>query len=324
MNETELDQLIDRYIQDSCSPDEKRLLEIWFENQAANAHWKWESLSSKFAAERELKLKIDRAIQQPVHKTVFKLPIRSLAASLLLATLSCLALYLIPGTNLFFSRLNYHTLVVPKGKIFSVSLADGSTVILNSSTIIKYPGTFKSNLRELILVSGEAWFDIAPDKNKPFTVISGDIKTRVLGTAFNVRDYDFLEDVVVTVERGRVEVSAINNLSDGAILLLPNEQVSVNKRKPNLRKIAVNSESFVKWKTGGINFENDLLSTVAKLLEEKYKISIRISDKAYAEKRLTASFESTDSMYDILTAVANALEMQYTTAGRTILLEPKP
>lgn len=322
MNEKELDQLIDRYIKGSCSPDEKLLLEDWFEKQVDGSLWKWESIAVKLAAEKELKLKIDRSLQQPVKK-IFTLPIRSLAASILLVTLSCLALYVIPGTNLYFSRLTYQKLVVPKGKILNIKLVDGSTVFLNSSTIIKYPERFKSNRRELILISGEAWFNIAPDKNRPFIVISGDVETRVLGTAFNIRDYPFLEDVVVTVERGKVEVKDINNLTDQAVYLLPHEQVSVNKQVHSLRKATVNTESFVKWKTGGINFENDLLSTVAKLLEEKYKISIRISDKTYAEKRLTASFESTDSMDDILTAVSSALGMQYKPEGRTILLEPK-
>src|SRR5690606_23635075 len=142
-----------------------------------------------------------------------------------------------------------------------------------------------------------------------------DVETRVLGTAFNIRAYPFLEDIIVTVERGKVEVRDINNLPDQSVYVLRNEQVSVSKQEHTVRKTEVDNKLFVKWKTGGINFENDLLSTVAKLLEEKYKISIQIPDKEYAEKRLTARFESTDSMDDILTTVASALGMQYKIDG---------
>src|SRR5690606_2828110 len=144
---------------------------------------------------------------------------------LFIVALISLALYLTPSTNQYFHRLTYHTQIAPKGEITYVKLPDGSTVVLNASTIIKYPKPFKGDRRELILVQGEAWFDIIPDKNKPFVVISEDVETRVLGTAFNIRAYSFIEDITVTVERGKVEVRDINNAADKAVYLLPNEQV---------------------------------------------------------------------------------------------------
>ncbi|HEX2630438.1 MAG TPA: FecR domain-containing protein, partial [Chitinophagaceae bacterium] len=98
----------------------------------------------------------------------------------------------------------YNTLFNPRGsKVVDMKLADGSHVWLNAGSSVTYPVAFTGNERK-VSVTGEAYFEIAHDKNKPFIVSKGDVHVQVLGTHFNVNAYDDEPDIKVTLLEGSV------------------------------------------------------------------------------------------------------------------------
>ena len=119
----------------------------------------------------------------------------------------------------------YNTITVPKGsKPLKLNLADGSEVWLNVASSVTYPTAFTGNERKVV-ITGEAYFEVAKNAAKPFIVqqANGDMQVRVLGTHFNVNTYDDEAAIKVTLLEGAVDVSKNKN----HILLSPGQQAQV-------------------------------------------------------------------------------------------------
>lgn len=101
------------------------------------------------------------------------------------------------------------------GERLKLTLPDGSNVTLNAGTRLSYPQRFNHKKREVVLLSGEAYFDIKHDIKKPFIVNADKTRTTVLGTAFNIRAYSFIGDVTVTVASGKVAVNSQSGQARG-------------------------------------------------------------------------------------------------------------
>src|SRR5690606_1488289 len=112
-----------------------------------------------------------------------------------------------------------------------ITLSDGSQVWLNESSTIRYPEHFEKDKRE-VLLSGEACFDVGPDKKRPFVVKTSKVTTRVLGTSFNVNAYQKEPQTKVTVETGRVAVSLAGDQKEQREVaqLTPQQELVVNNQ----------------------------------------------------------------------------------------------
>jgi transmembrane sensor len=141
----------------------------------------------------------------------------AMAASVLLMCRSSLFYWKLSKTE-----INWIMVTAKKGNIKIVTLPDGSTVWLNSGSVIKFSEHFDKT-REVQLVNGEAYFDVKHNAQLPFIVHYGALQARVLGTAFNVKFYKNINDVRLTVTRGRVEVG--NKAASFGVLTLNKEMV---------------------------------------------------------------------------------------------------
>ena len=179
---------------------------------------------------------------------------------------------LIYDKNSTIKELVYHTLKVPYGKRFNVVFSDGSKAYLNSGSIIKYPVKFIENIKREVFLEGEAFFDVAENKNNLFVVNSNGINVEVYGTKFNVRNYseDFNSDIVLV--EGSVGIKNSEILEE--TILKPGFKGSVNKENFSVETTKVNTKIYTSWIDGEVIFRNETFSQILKKLERLYNVTI--------------------------------------------------
>lgn len=163
-----------------------------------------------------------------------------------------------------------NTITIPRGRQFRLVLPDGSKVWLNSASSIRFPVAFTGAERQ-VAVSGEAYFEVAEDPAKPFTVeVTGKTTLRVLGTRFNLKAYPDEPVTVATLLQGKLAVEAG---SGDKTVLLPNEQAVVTGRQLRKNEVA-NAGAAAAWKDGLFNFDNKKLDEVMRELARWYDLEI--------------------------------------------------
>ena len=164
--------------------------------------------------------------------------------------------------------VRYHTLRVPKGAEYKLTLNDGTVVWLNSESELRYPTSFVGEKREVFL-TGEGYFSVAHDEKQPFIVVSSDIYTKVYGTEFNVRSYGD-EEVHVTLVQGRVSVKKTEGGSE--YTLNPGENARFVESVPEITKVNVNR--YIAWKDGYFYYENESMESIMDDLKRWYDFDV--------------------------------------------------
>lgn len=201
-----------------------------------------------------------------------------------------------------------------------IILPDGSEVILNANTTLSYPEKFGATTREVTL-EGEGYFDIKHEVRKPFIVHAGNLSTRVLGTAFNIRASAKENKIVVTVTRGKVSVSKGDELLG---TLIPGEQIQydIKDNKPALKK--VNTENVISWQAKDIFFNDATLAEIMDTLAKRFNTKITFSDSKGQKCRLTATFLNGESLEEILKVIAQFNGLSYKINDSGIIIYGKP
>ena len=179
---------------------------------------------------------------------------------------------LIYDNNIDIKELVYHSLKVPYGKRFNIVFSDGSKAYLNSGSFIRYPVKFIEDKKREVFLEGEAFFDVAENKNELFIVNSNGINVEVYGTKFNVRNYseDFNSDIVLV--EGSV---GINNPEVSELTMLkPGFKGSVDKENFRVTTSKVNTKIYTSWIDGEVIFRNETFSQILKKLERLYNVTI--------------------------------------------------
>lgn len=168
-----------------------------------------------------------------------------------------------------------NTIQTPKGGKYQVRLPDGSKVWLNSASALSYPTAFTGSERKVIL-KGEAYFEIAPNKNVPFRVESDDQIVEVLGTHFNINSYDDEDFTKTTLIEGSVKVilNTKTKLSSGAKFLKPGEQSLTNSSKSGIRIENADTEKAIAWKNGYFKFKNTPIKEIMREVERWYDVEL--------------------------------------------------
>lgn len=167
-------------------------------------------------------------------------------------------------------KLAYNTLTNPRGsKVIDMTLSDGSRVWLNAGSSITYPVAFLTDERR-ISITGEAYFEVVHDPDKPFYVSKGRMEVEVLGTGFNVDAYDDENSIKITLLDGAVKVSN----AIGSVEMKPLEQATLtNNKRPLIRKGA-DIEQVMAWKNGLFDFDGMSLKEAVPQLEHWYDIDV--------------------------------------------------
>jgi len=164
----------------------------------------------------------------------------------------------------------FNTVSTPRGGQYQIVLPDGSKVWLNAASSLRFPTAFTGTQRNVTL-SGEGYFEIAPNKDMPFIVQTGDLKVEVLGTSFNVMSYSNDDAIHTTLLSGAVRISSPTG-STGT--LKPGQQASflTNTRSFTVREADI--ESVTAWKNGLFQFNGDNIQTIMRQIERWYDVDV--------------------------------------------------
>lgn len=200
--------------------------------------------------------------------------------------------------------------VATSGRHQTISLPDGTMVTLNEGSKLDYPVAFNQSTRDVYL-TGEAFFDVKHNADKPFLVHTGNLVTKVLGTAFNIRAYPGDADVSVTVARGRVQVQSDNNKKTLG-MLSAGEQLVIDKVSAHANYSKADVEKVVKWKANDMIFDDATVDEAVIALGNRYGVTFQFENEALRKCRFTANFanDSLDQSLDVICTLINARWMQ--------------
>ncbi len=172
-------------------------------------------------------------------------------------------------------RLIYNTLTNPKGsQVAAMQLSDGTKIWLNAGSSLTYPVTFAADVRK-VTITGEAFFEVAHQSNKPFTINSGSAAITVLGTQFNVNAYGDEEDIKVTLLEGSVKVSG--GESDDSRVLKPGQQARIASGIRVMDEVDI--EETIAWKDGKFRFSGADIETIMRQVSRWYDVEIEYEGK---------------------------------------------
>ncbi len=180
------------------------------------------------------------------------------------------------------TQLEYHTLNNPKGSIvIDMVLADGSHVWLNAGSSVTYPVAFVGKERK-VTITGEAYFEVTHNANKPFYVSNDDVSVQVLGTHFNVNAYDDESTIKVTLLEGLVKVGLTPALSKGeGIIIKPGQQAWVNGEIRLAENVDI--DEVMAWKNGKFQFKGANIEAIMKEVARWYDAEIVYEGKIPGE-----------------------------------------
>lgn len=214
-----------------------------------------------------------------------------------------------------FNKIEYLTLHNGDGKISEFLLSDGTKITLNCNSTLKYPKVFKGDKRDVEL-DGEAFFEVAKDKTKPFSVMANGIKTTVLGTKFNVSAYKNTAKINVALVEGKVEVQTLGGRDK--MILKPTEMATFNIESGGLTRSVFNTANISSWKNGSIIFEHASFLDIATRLNNTYGIQV-IDRTKNLKWNYSGQFEKTDYL-TIIKSICFAKKINYKQTNQTFIL----
>ena len=200
-----------------------------------------------------------------------------------------------------------------------IVLADGSTVFLNKGTTVSLrTGKFNAYIRELWLDEGEAFFQVTKDADRPFVVhTSNGIATKVLGTSFNIRAYAELEEQVISVNTGRVQVY---DESDNKIILDPDYKVSIKNGTSGFLAGKTDAHNISAWRSGAILLEDATIKEVAFRLKQVFDIDLIYGDAVDLNEEIVTSFTPDMSQEEVIMTICKLYGVHYERDSNRVIL----
>ncbi len=209
---------------------------------------------------------------------------------------------------------------LPKGQKLTMMLPDGSRVHLNAESSITYPEKFGDNTRTVTL-TGEAYFDVVKNKEKPFIVHTGQVEAIVLGTSFNVNAFPEQDEIAVSLVTGKVKVLP---KSDGQhsvkeVVLIKGEKVTIDKATSQMVKSSFDIETEVGWKDGVLVFAEDDYKMVMDKLERWYGVAFEAYNQPGEKWKIKGRFDNL-SLEEVLENLKYTHKINYKIEKKTVYL----
>ncbi len=328
MNTDQIIELISSVLSGNASPGEKQFLEQWIkeseENKAfyteikmlwdqsagstvtfeANTGKAWDKVAKATGIAGETKMRSIRTSS----KNLF---LRAAAVFVVLVGLG-LVIYNLNSTP---SIIQYSSNAT---EIIEIQLPDGSTVWLNKNSQLSYAKNFEGQTRELNL-SGEAYFEVTKDANKPFIIHTGSLYTKVLGTSFNVQAYDSSLPVEVSVNSGTVELGMTDKNKH---VILEKGSKGIASPEGEFLKTSIENENFIAWKTKSIVFSDVTLAIVFETIEHYFNIEVQ-ADGAIMNCHFTGSFSDPD-LHSLMNVIALSTGITYSFENNILSISGQP
>lgn len=186
-------------------------------------------------------------------------------------------------------------------------LPDQTQITLNANSHLRYLKDFDTRQVKL---EGEAFFDVAHDENKPFTILTGETQTTVLGTAFNLRAYPGEQTVELTMERGKVEFTRIDQPEEN-VVLESEERAVFSKPQQEIRKLTTSTDNAFSWKEHALYFNDTPLAEIIIDLERYFYVDIELSSEELGNCVFTGDYQQPNLEHIIIgLEIALGLEVQ--------------
>lgn len=279
-----------------------------------------ESLKDEVDVDREW----ERLFSSIEKKTISKMKTRRLflqymkyaAAVVLGIGVSLSTLYLTNQENL--STVGNYKLVTSKGEMSYLQLPDGTRVWLNSCTTLEYAENYGHSNRSIYL-DGEAYFEVAKNKDLPFVVKANGIDVKAIGTAFNVSAYMEDSQLTTTLFNGKVAVQP--TLTKQEVLLEPNQVAVYDKSRNKIEVVPYDKKLFAQWRGGFLSFKMMYLQDITKLLERNYNVVFRYENQGIKKLRFSGSFRNNEDLSEILNVIKTNTGIRYQILKDTIVIK---
>ena len=337
------DELLARYLSGECDAVERRQVEQWVAADPARARLLGE-MRDAWAAPTESLAGWDAAAMQarlaarlgtaavpvtPLHRAVARPPQRgrwvgmvlagAAAAALVVATVRSVERVGAPRAAAVASAdVDSSRFSTRPGQRATVTLTDGSTVVLGAQSRLSIAPGF-GGARRVVVLDGEAYFDVARDSTKAFVVVAGGTETRVLGTAFAVLGRAGDSVVSVAVVRGRVGIGA-----GAAARQLRAGDVGRTMRdgRTSMRHDPLQVAALTGWKDGWLTLVDARVDDAAAVLSRWYDLDVQLGDARLRGRRISASFRN-ESADAVLRSIGEVLDVRIERAGRTVTLHSR-
>ena len=209
----------------------------------------------------------------------------------------------------------YNRIEVPRGSEYWIVLPDGTRVWLNAATELKYPVAFHAKERRVYL-KGEAYFEVAPDKNRPFYVETEEVKVRVLGTVFDVNTH-YTRGVRTVLVEGAV---ALEWGDQKEIRMKPGELADFDRTTTEVTLKEVDVTSYISWKEGYFVFEDEPLEEIMHTLSLWYDKEFLFVGKRSRALHFSGHIKRYERLETILSAITDVTGVEFRMNGQIILI----
>ncbi|RCH53834.1 hypothetical protein DJ568_14915 [Mucilaginibacter hurinus] len=218
------------------------------------------------------------------------------------------------GDNAAGKPLAYNTLTTPRGGEYQVTLPDGTKVWLNAASSLSYPERFDGTERHVKL-TGEAYFEVAKNKEKPFFVEVNKVTVKVLGTHFNVNAYNDENEITTTLLEGAVQVTK-NNAHK---VLTPGQQAVISNGSNNIQVSAANADDAIAWKNGYFTFNDDDIAGIMKKVSRWYDVEVEYRSSR-TDQKFGGTFYRSKSITELLHHLEKVGNIHFKISGRRIIV----
>jgi len=208
-----------------------------------------------------------------------------------------------------------NTITTPKGGQYHIVLSDGTSVWLNAASALKFPVSFTSNER-IVELKGEAYFEVAKNKQQPFKVQVNGMEVAVLGTHFNVKAYDDEKQMKTTLLEGSVKLK----LRNSEILMLSGQQAITTDKDHFDVMNDVDLEQVLAWKNGLFEF-NDNIRDIMRQISRWYDVDIVYAGNV-TEKAFGGAIARNKNISEVLNLLELTGSIHFTVEGKKITVMP--
>lgn len=203
-----------------------------------------------------------------------------------------------------------------------IAMSDGTKVKLSQSSVLLYPSSFKGAKERKVFLSGEAFFDIKHDDNKPFHVSTAHFEITDLGTSFAVSSYTNADEVSTTLKTGKIELRIIGQ-EDKVYSMSPNDQLvyNVKTKAVKIQRVAADNDG-LSWRNKEIDLNDVTLAEAANIMGSTYGVKFNFVSKRYQNTKITVHFNRGESLAGAMAVVKNLIPgLEYEIKDDKVIVE---
>ncbi|TCC99571.1 FecR family protein [Pedobacter hiemivivus] len=227
------------------------------------------------------------------------------------------------GTLINNERAQSFTISTPRGGTYQVRLPDGSTAWLNAASSLTYNSSLKGKEQyRNVKLLGEAYFEVAKDKEHPFVVTTDKQRIEVLGTHFNVSAYNDELSVKTTLLEGSVKVASLTTTGSETkgVILRPSQQSVLNSNGISVHQI--DPTIAIAWKNGEFIFMDERLESIMQKIARWYNVEVIYADKEIANRPFSGFISKYEKVSQVLCLLEATGDVKFKIEGRRIMVKP--